>query len=407
MNKKLTEKINYLLEINVLTEEEASQLLSNVEINDEFDDERKQFAKEAISDICTKPNPSKSKRSQVFKKFENAVKNTKKGLANSVGKVAKVGQGINSGIEKGEITDHITTEKKIEIDCKDVKAISFDYSKKTRATFVFSKHNMIINQSNKDALTLEIDEEKVSLPIVVEKVDNELKIRLVSTSNKENRLSDEANLSITLPKKLEKLAISKKDNNIEFKDELNVNEINLSSSDGEIKFNTLKCSDMDINSVAGEVRFDLIECNNMVINSVSGNFIGKVLAGDLKFKGTGSDITIGKYEGSCKVNLVNGNILIKDLSGDAKIKTISGCAAITNMRLDNLLEFNSVSGNIALSPADKMKYNYRLTSNIGKVECNYEENVTKKTSKQFISEFQKDNFPNVKCSVTSGWISVK
>ncbi len=415
MTRDIVEKINKLLENELITEEEAKELIDSIDVNSEFDEERKELSKEAIKDIFEKPYVRKGQRTrEVIKKVETTVKLTtkeagealrkggeelgksvlylgkevSKGVNKLTDELKNIKAGMNTTVENKDITHTLDSTNEISIECEDVSSMSIDYSRKNRTTFKLSQNKIEVKQVDGKDFKLNIDTENIAVPLVIEKVAGVLKLRIVNSNELIKQLNENVKLTITMPKHFNELNFKVLSNDVNFSNEVNVEKI-------------------DISAATGKIDFETINCETLKINSVSGSVTGKEFNGNLKLKTVSSDLTLRKCTGNCKVNLVSGNVLIKEMNGDAKIKTVNGDVAVINLKLDDLMEVNSVSGNIIVTPAKDKKYNYKLQSNIGNVRCVYLDNLVKKTDKTFLSEVEGDTYPTVKCNTASGWVSVE
>lgn len=159
----------------------------------------------------------------------------------------------------------------------------------------------------------------------------------------------------------------------------NIKNINLSSTNGTINFDTIQCEKLNINTVNGKIISNGINAKEISLNTVSSDMkvSDKILCDNMKVNFVNGNIDMNQFEGMLHGEAVGSTFSISkaDLKDKSNINHVGQgniTFGINSMNEGSSLSVKSYSGDVNL----KVNENAKCTINSNKLEANKKETKT-------------------------------
>lgn len=138
---------------------------------------------------------------------------------------------------------------------------------------------------------------------------------------------DQKVYDVYIPKSYkESLEIKAVSGDVEVNESLEFNELEISSTSGDIKMGDVKANKIQIESISGDIKLQDLANDNLKLKTISGDIEVESAKGKIEAKTTSGTIEIKEISGNVELTSVSGDIKSDDfkVTGDSKVKTTSG-----------------------------------------------------------------------------------
>ncbi len=183
-------------------------------------------------------------------------------------------------------------------------------------------------------------------------------------------------------------------------------EFKISSTSGDIFFDSVKAEDIQVSTVSGEVKID-DAYGDVDVNTTSGDVYIEGSKGDRELNTVSGEVIIIGMEGEFSINTTSGNVFVKDSKGYGKVGTVSGEVSVSLAKLTGDLKISTTSGDAKLKLPEKVSFVFDYDSTSGDCNTFFEDSLSynqRRTNAK--GTYGNNAVMKVKISTVSGNLSV-
>lgn len=169
-------------------------------------------------------------------------------------------------------------------------------------------------------------------------------------------------------------------------------------------------SDLDIKTSSGDIKFDSdIILSNANFSASSGNIVSKynLQVKDINIETSSGDISTETLTASTyKIRATSGNIKINSLTGSGKLDTSSGNIKVQYKDIEEYSEVTATSGNVKLTIQKGTSLEFKGKCSSGDINSNLDLNYKDKNHHEATAKIGNGPYKKINVNTSSGDISI-
>jgi len=207
--------------------------------------------------------------------------------------------------------------------------------------------------------------------------------------------------------------INTKSGNIESSADLLCSKINIESSSGRIRLNSISADTVSVKNSSGNINIDSIR-GNVSVKSSSGDVDIGNINGEASIESNSSRIVIDKFTGILTAKSSSGRIqcTVAEARGDITLTTSSGNINCSIIETEGDISLSSSSGTVRLNVPQNLSFNFSSRTSSGGLSTPFSDKlfspVTDRNLTQGVigANGNSEDIPTVKIRTSSGSIKV-